>query len=282
MKKVLITGANSYIGQSVENWLLQTPEAFTVDTLDMVNPKWREFDFTPYDCIFHVAAIVHKNEKNSDPNLYHKVNTELPIELATVAKEAGVGQFLFLSSMSVYGNEETMISGATKEKPSTYYGKSKLAAEIGLKALQSDTFKVLIMRPPMVYGPKATGNYTRLSKLSKITPLFPKIDNQRSMIFIDNLAEFVKLAIDHNLSGLHYPQNSAYVNTSELVKMIRKVNGKNTVLTSLFNPIISKVHSVSQINKLFGSLTYDQALSQEVFDYNVVDYEGSIRRSEGK
>ncbi|MFD3081114.1 NAD-dependent epimerase/dehydratase family protein, partial [Streptococcus agalactiae] len=122
-----------------------------------------------------------------DPDLYQKVNTELPIELANLAKEAGVDQFIFLSSMSVYGNEESLISSATKANPSTCYGKSKLAAEAGLKALQSDHFKILIMRPPMVYGPKATGNYARLSKLSKVTPIFPKIGNQRSMIFIDNL-----------------------------------------------------------------------------------------------
>ncbi|MGT2752199.1 NAD-dependent epimerase/dehydratase family protein [Streptococcus porcinus] len=282
MKKVLITGANSYIGVSFEKWLQQSEGEYKVDTLDMISPTWREFDFTPYDCIFHVAAIVHKNEKKIDPDLYQKVNTELPIELANLAKEAGVDQFIFLSSMSVYGNEESLISSATKANPSTCYGKSKLAAEAGLKALQSDHFKILIMRPPMVYGPKATGNYARLSKLSKATPIFPKIGNQRSMIFIDNLLEFVRLAIEHNLSGLHFPQNSAYVNTSELVKMIRKVNGKNTILISLFNPIISKMHRVSQINKLFGNLTYDQTLSQEVFDYNVADYEESIRRSEEK
>ncbi|MCK1192661.1 NAD-dependent epimerase/dehydratase family protein [Streptococcus uberis] len=282
MKHILITGANSYIGTSFEKWLEASEGDYQIDTLDMIDPKWRQFDFSPYDAIFHVAAIVHKNEKNMDPSLYQKVNTDLPIELASLAKEAGVRQFLFLSSMSVYGNKESIINRTTKEEPSTFYGKSKLAAEVGLKVLESETFKVLIMRPPMVYGPKATGNYTRLSKLSKITPIFPKIDNKRSMVYIDNLLEFVRLAIDNELSGLHFPQNKEYVTTSHLVETIRDVSGKHTHLTRVFNPLIKGLFGVSQINKLFGNLTYDQSLSQEDFDYNVVGFKESIEKAETK
>lgn len=282
MKHILITGANSYIGTSFEKWLEASEGDYQVDTLDMIDPKWRQFDFSPYDAIFHVAAIVHKNEKNMDPTLYDKVNRDLPIELAGLAKAAGVKQFVFLSSMSVYGNKEEVITKETKENPSTYYGKSKLAAEKGLMQLESADFKVLMMRPPMVYGPKATGNYTRLSKLSRITPIFPNIANQRSMIYIDNLLEFVRKAIDTNLSGLHFPQNKEYVTTSQLVKTIRDVNGKNTLLTAIFNPIIKPLSNVSQFNKLFGNLMYDQSLSREIFDYNVVSFLDSVKKSEEK
>ncbi|MGI1729384.1 NAD-dependent epimerase/dehydratase family protein [Streptococcus uberis] len=280
MKHILITGANSYIGTSFEKWLEASEGDYQIDTLDMIDPKWRQFDFSPYDAIFHVAAIVHKNEKNMDPSLYDKVNRDLPIELAGLAKSAGVKQFVFLSSMSVYGNKEEVITKETKENPSTYYGKSKLAAEKGLMQLESADFKVLMMRPPMVYGPKATGNYTRLSKLSRITPIFPNIANQRSMIFIDNLLEFVRKAIDTNLSGLHFPQNKEYVTTSQLVKTIRDVNGKKTVLTPLFNPLIKGMFGVSQINKMFGDLVYDQSISQESFDYNVVLFQDSVIKAE--
>lgn len=282
MKHILITGANSYIGTSFEKWLEASEGDYQIDTLDMIDPKWRQFDFSPYDAIFHVAAIVHKNEKNMDPTLYDKVNRDLPIELAGLAKTAGVKQFVFLSSMSVYGNKEEVITKETKENPSTYYGKSKLAAEKGLMQLESADFKVLMMRPPMVYGPKATGNYTRLSKLSRITPIFPNIANQRSMIYIDNLLEFVRKAIDTNLSGLHFPQNKEYVTTSQLVKTIRDVNGKNTLLTAIFNPIIKPLSNVSQFNKLFGNLIYAKELSTEVFDYQVADFHESVRKSEEK
>lgn len=282
MKHILITGANSYIGTSFEKWLEASEGDYQIDTLDMIDPKWRQFDFSPYDAIFHVAAIVHKNEKNMDPTLYDKVNRDLPIELAGLAKAAGVKQFVFLSSMSVYGNKEEVITKETKENPSTYYGKSKLAAEKGLMQLESADFKVLMMRPPMVYGPKATGNYTRLSKLSRITPIFPNIANQRSMIYIDNLLEFVRKAIDTNLSGLHFPQNKEYVTTSQLVKTIRDVNGKKTLLTAIFNPIIKLLSNVSQFNKLFGNLVYAKELSTEAFDYQVADFHESVRKSEEK
>lgn len=282
MKQILITGANSYIGTSFEKWLEASEGDYQINTLDMIDPKWRQFDFSPYDAIFHVAAIVHKNEKNMDPTLYDKVNRDLPIELAGLAKAAGVKQFVFLSSMSVYGNKEEVITKETKEDPSTYYGKSKLAAEKGLMQLESADFKVLMMRPPMVYGPKATGNYTRLSKLSRITPIFPNIANQRSMIYIDNLLEFVRKAIDTNLSGLHFPQNKEYVTTSQLVKTIRDVNGKNTLLTAILNPIIKLLSNVSQFNKLFGNLVYAKELSTEVFDYQVADFHESVRKSEEK
>lgn len=282
MKQILITGANSYIGTSFEKWLEASEGDYQINTLDMIDPKWRQFDFSPYDAIFHVAAIVHKNEKNMDPTLYDKVNRDLPIELAGLAKAAGVKQFVFLSSMSVYGNKEEVITKETKEDPSTYYGKSKLAAEKGLMQLESADFKVLMMRPPMVYGPKATGNYTRLSKLSHITPIFPNIANQRSMIYIDNLLEFVRKAIDTNLSGLHFPQNKEYVTTSQLVKTIRDVNGKKTLLTAIFNPIIKLLSNVSQFNKLFGNLVYAKELSTEVFDYQVADFHESVRKSEEK
>ena len=281
MKKILITGANSYIGQSFENWLDKSQGDYQVDTLDMINPAWKEYDFSPYDSIFHVAAIVHKNEKNLNQDLYDKVNRDLPIELATLAKKAGVAQFIFLSSMSVYGNNEEVITKSTKENPSTYYGKSKLAAENGLKKLADDSFNLLILRPPMVYGPNATGNYTRLSKLSKLTVAFPKINNNRSMIFIDNLMEFIKQAIDRELSGLSFPQNKEYVITSTLVKTIRQANGKKTLLTSIFNPILNQLTGIGQFNKLFGNLVYDQGLSQEAFDYNIVNFEETIRKSEG-
>lgn len=282
MKHILITGANSYIGTSFEKWLEASEGDYQIDTLDMIDSKWRQFDFSPYDAIFHVAAIVHKNEKNMDPTLYDKVNRDLPIELAGLAKAAGVKQFVFLSSMSVYGNKEEVITKETKENPSTYYGKSKLAAEKGLMQLESADFKILMMRPPMVYGPKATGNYTRLSKLSRITPIFPNIANQRSMIYIDNLLEFVRKAIDTNLSGLHFPQNKEYVTTSQLVKTIRDVNGKNTLLTAILNPIIKPLSNVSQFNKLFGNLVYAKELSTEVFDYQVADFHESVRKSEEK
>ncbi|HFI0064553.1 TPA: NAD-dependent epimerase/dehydratase family protein [Streptococcus suis] len=281
MKKVLITGANSYIGTSFENYVEENRIDFEIDTLDLLNPNWQEFDFSGYDSVFHVAAIVHKNEKSIKPDLYFSVNRDLPVKLANIAKTQGVKQFIFLSSMSVYGNQYKEISFDTKEAPTTYYGKSKLEAEKLLVKLNSDSFKVVSLRPPMVYGPNATGNYSRLSKLAKITAIFPKIENQRSMIYIDNLLEFVRKTIELELEGLYFPQNSEYICTSELVRTIRQVNGKNTILLSIFNPFIRLLSSRGRLSKLFGNLVYKKEISNLEYDYNIVDFENSIEITEG-
>ncbi|HFI0528782.1 TPA: NAD-dependent epimerase/dehydratase family protein, partial [Streptococcus suis] len=169
----------------------------------------------------------------------------------------------------------------TKEIPTTYYGKSKLEAEKLLVKLNSDSFKVVSLRPPMVYGPNAKGNYSRLSKLAKITVIFPKIENQRSMIYIDNLLEFVRKTIELDLEGLYFPQNSEYICTSELVRTIREVNGKNTILLSIFNPLIRLFSKSGQFNKLFGNLVYEKKISNLEYNYNIVDFENSIEMTEG-
>ncbi|HFI0579395.1 TPA: NAD-dependent epimerase/dehydratase family protein [Streptococcus suis] len=280
MKRVLITGANSYIGTSFEKYAKDNSIDFVIDTLDLLDPTWEEFDFSPYDSIFHVAAIVHKNEKKVDPNIYFSVNRDLPIKLANIAKDKGVKQFVFLSSMSVYGNQYEEISLESKEVPNTYYGKSKLEAENLLEKLNSTSFKVVILRPPMVYGPNATGNYSKLSKLSKFTAVFPKVENQRSMIFIDNLLEFVRKSIELELAGLFFPQNIEYVCTSEMVRTIREVGGKNTLLLSIFNPFIKLISNNGQFKKLFGNLIYSKEMSNYDFEYQVVNFKDSIRFSE--
>lgn len=280
MKKILITGTNSYIGTSLEKWLLKSERDYNVQTLDMTNYSWRNYDFSSFDSIFHVAAIVHKNERKVEEYMYYKVNRDLTVEVAKKAKREGVKQFIFLSSMSVYGMDEGIITINTSEAPQTHYGKSKLEAEKELAKLTSHNFKVAVLRPPMVYGPNSRGNYTKLSKLSKLIPVFPRWRNQRSMIYLDNLLEFVRKIIDNNLGGLHFPQNKEYVNVSVLVEHIRHIHGKKTFLVYVFNPIIRRGKSIKIIQKIFGNLVYSQQMSQENFEYNIVPFFESIEKSE--
>ncbi len=238
MKRILITGANSYIGTSVEKWLSQWPDKYTVDTIDMIDGKWRKESFAGYDVVFHVAGIAHIRETKKNRDLYYKVNRDLAYETAKKAKAEGVNQFIFLSSMSVYGVDNGVINKNTPLNPKSNYGKSKLQAEKLIKPLCDDNFKVAILRPPMVYGKGCKGNYPKLAKLAVKIPVFPYVDNRRSMIYIDNLCEFVRLLIDNGSRGLFFPQNDEYVNTSEMVKLIAEVHGKKIILTKLFNPIL--------------------------------------------
>ncbi|MGY3750912.1 NAD-dependent epimerase/dehydratase family protein [Vagococcus acidifermentans] len=275
MKRILITGRNSYIGTSFETYLSQFPEAYQVDTISVRGDGWREADFSSYDVLFHVAGIAHRKETKENQELYYQVNYELVKEVADKAKQEGVSQFIFMSSMSVYGMETGVITDKTVPHPKTAYGKSKLMAENYLHELETEAFGVTILRPPMVYGKDCKGNYHLLSKFAKISPIFPKIENQRSMIFIDNLTNYIKFAIDHSIFGLLTPQNNHYVKTYELIEKIVLVNNKKIHLTYFFNPLIKLLMDKSTIvSKVFGNLVYEK-FGKEI-KIEQVDFEKSI------
>ncbi|CRZ34503.1 UDP-glucose 4-epimerase [Herbinix hemicellulosilytica] len=271
MKKVLITGANSYIGTSFERWVSQYPDRYKVDTVDMKDGSWRDKDFSYYDVVFHVAGIAHVSSDPKLKDLYYRVNRDLTIETAKKAKAEGVKQFIFMSSIIVYGDSskgKRVIDRNTIPSPSNFYGDSKLQAEIGLKALEDENFKIVILRPPMIYGKGSKGNYPKLSKAAQILPIFPDIENERSMLHIDNLCEFIRLMIDNEERGLFFPQNAEYVKTSEMVRLIAEVHGKKIRLTKVFNPIIKMMYGINVVNKVFGNLVYDMNLSE----YNKGNY----------
>lgn len=281
MKRILITGEGSYIGTSFENWVSQWPEKYQVDTIDMRGNEWKDKPFSTYDVIYHIAAIVHVKE--NDTEKYFSVNRDLAVEVAKKAKAEGVKQFIFLSTMGVYGKETGFIEENTMPNPKTPYAQSKLEAEKILGELADDTFKVTTLRPPIVYGKDCRGNYPRLAGMALKAPIFPKVKNERSMIFIDNLSEFVRLAIDKEMSGLFFPQNKEYVNTTELVQLVAKAHGKELKATGVFNPFVSLGIKFSEVfGKVFGSFVYDKKMSggPEELEYETFSFEESIERTE--
>ena len=207
------------------------------------------------------------------------MNRDLAFEAAKKAKNEGVKQFVFLSSMSVYGMETGVIDQSTLTNPKNAYGKSKLEAEKLISELDDESFTVSILRPPMIYGKGCKGNYTRLAKIARKSPLFPESKNRRSMIYIDNLSEFVRLIIDNCDSGLFFPQNKDYVNTGEMVAMIAKEYNKKIKMTKIFNVIIIK-SNISTLNKAFGDLIYKQDLSDYSHDYRIFELSESIKLTE--
>ena len=284
MKRILITGANSYIGTSFENWLAKWPEKYSVDTVDVKEESWKQKDFSQYDVVFHVAGIAHVSADPKMKDLYYRVNRDLTIEVAEQAREKGVRQFIFMSSIIVYGESTSsrqVITRDTVPKPSNFYGDSKLQAEEGIRSLEANDFKVVVLRPPMIYGKGSKGNYTKLSRVAQVSPVFPDIDNQRSMLHIDNLCEFVKLVIDNNECGLFFPQNPEYVRTSEMVGLIAEVHGRKIWLTRLFNPALRLLSNrVGLINKVFGNLSYSKELSHYAGSYQIRSLRDSIECSE--
>lgn len=258
MKKILITGANSYIGMSFEKYIKDNyPNDYVVDTVDMIDGAWREKDFSGYDSVFHVAGIAHKKETKENSELYYKVNRDLAVETAEKAKQDGVKQFVFLSSMSVYGMDTGVITKETVPNPKSNYGKSKLEAEEGICSLASEDFSVCILRPPMVYGEGCKGNYQTLVSFAKKLPVFANYKNQRSMIHIDNLSRFVKEAIGGEYEGLFLPQDPEYVCTCKMVQSIAIDMGKKMKLWGILNPLVSILkHCTTKGKKAFGDLYY--------------------------
>lgn len=279
VKKILITGKDSYIGESLERWLKQRDDKYIIDTIDMKDPSWETKDFSKYDSVFHVAGIAHIKETKDNKDLYYKVNRDLAYKTAKKAKEDGVKQFIFLSSMSVYGMETGVITRETKLNPKSAYGKSKYEAELLIKELENNNFKTAILRPPMVYGPNSKGNYQLLSKFAKSSPIFPKYQNKRSMIYIDNLNEFVKVLVDNDYSGIFFPQNKEYVSTSDMVKEIAKANDKDIKLIKTFNPFIRLFGNINVIKKVFGNLYYDES-TITFEDIQFTNYEDTIKLTE--
>ncbi len=289
MKKILITGANSYIGTSTEQYLLQWPDRYQVDTIDMVDGSWRQQSFRGYDAVLHVAGLVHQPKTKNDPDQaerYDRINHLLAVETAQKAKNEGVGQFLFLSSASVYGldapiGKVVMITKDTPLQPRDNYGISKAKAEESLRTLQDDHFKLAILRPPMIYGKGCKGNYQTLAKLAKKLPVFPKVENQRSMLYMENLVEFIRLLIENEAEGTFCPQNNEYVNTSDLVNCIAHANGKGILLVGGFAWALKLLWPVTgMVDKAFGSLCYDFELSRYKEDYCVKNLQESILETE--
>jgi UDP-glucose 4-epimerase len=256
LKKILITGANSYIGDSVREYLINKPEDYSVDIKDTINWNPQKVDFEGYDVVFNVAGIAHRKETSENRQLYYDINRDLVIKIAKEAKEAGVKQFILLSTMSVYGMLTGYITKDTPTNPTNAYGKSKAEADEEIAKLADGSFKFACLRPPMVYGNGCKGNYQSLRKLALLSPVFPKYNNERSMIYIGNLCEFVKNIIDSQSGGLFFPQNSVYTNTSEMVCLITKFHDKKIILTPIFNWLI-KIIPGNIIKKVFGSLVYE-------------------------
>lgn len=296
MKRILIIGEHSYIGTSFREYAAEYAPEMKVDVISARNQKWKEADFSAYDSILHVAGKAHADIGNVTEDVkkeYYEVNYNLAVEVANAAKEAGVRQFIYLSSIIIYGDsapvgKTKIISTDTKPAPANFYGDSKLKADLAIQKLNNVDFKTAVLRLPMVYGAGSKGNYLLLSKMAKRLPFFPNIKNQRSMLYIGNLCEFIRELIQNEAAGVFYPQNSEYTITAEMVERIADAAGKSIHLSSFFNPwirMIGKTHGkIGQLaNKAFGSCVYEKELSQYRNNtYQVYGLEDSIRRTEGQ
>ena len=259
MKRVLITGAGSYIGTHIEAYLGRFPEQYAVTTLPMQSHAPDEYGFHGADAVVHVAAIVHRKETPDTQALYDAVNRDLAVAVAEKAKREGVKQFVLFSTMAVYGMIEGTITKETATDPKTQYARSKLMAERGIAPLADDAFFVTILRPPMVFGPGAKGNPARLFRLAKKLPFCPDFENRRSMVSIDTLCKAVKELLDTPRSGVFFPQEPQPVSTADLIAQMMREQGRTPKRSRLFNPAIRAARFLTTAGKkAFGDLVYEE------------------------
>lgn len=291
-RRVLITGAGSYIGEFFLDYAAKYyGDNFTISSIDMQDPEWKEHDFSKYDIIYHVAGIAHAdvgNVSDETKEKYYSVNTDLAIEVARKAKAEGVKEFIFMSSMIIYGEsapygKKKVIDKNTVPAPANFYGDSKLQADVAVREQADDNFKVIVLRPPMIYGKGSKGNYPTLSKLAKKLPIFPDVDNERSMLYIENLCEFlcqIMLVKDFEKNAIVLiPQNREWTKTSEMVKEIAEISGRKIkVIKGLIPAVYIGSKMPGQIgrlvNKAFGNMVYSLSIS----NYSDINYQNSLLR----
>ncbi|MBS4930153.1 MAG: NAD-dependent epimerase/dehydratase family protein [Clostridiales bacterium] len=283
MKKVLIIGKNSYIAK---NFICYSSNkeysGVEIDGVSASNGEWKEKGFEGYHTVLFLAGKVHQKETEENKKEYDAVNYQLALEIAKKSQESNVSQFIYMSTAAVYGDAgqekgEVIIDENSPCIPKTAYGISKRKAEVALLKLEEEQeekkMKVCIVRPPMVYGKECPGNFMKLYHLALKIPIFPLMHNQRSMIAIDNLCEFLYQVMIQEKGGIYHPQDIEYVETSKLVGYMRKANGKGILYVKKLNPLISTVvKTVGTAEKVFGNYVYVKSISRyDRMEYQVVD-----------
>lgn len=275
--KILITGSNGYLGSSFIN---QYSDKYNFEKFSLLNQKLEDINFDNIDIVLHCAALVHQKVELSYEK-YHKINVEYPVKLAKLAKENGVKQFVFISTIAVYGEDEEKLDENTIYNPITPYGKSKLEAEKELLKLNDDSFIVSIIRPPMIYGKNAPGNIDSLVKLVKKLPIIPlgKIENKRSFISIQNLCYLVDEVITQQKAGIFLASDNEPLSTSRFIELIAKNLDKKIYLIKIpFFESLLKLVKPSFHKRLYGSLEVDNTITKEKLNLkNPYSVEDGIR-----
>lgn len=269
MANILITGANSFVGR---NFILHSryPDSEEVSLID-IQPS--DLNFSSFDTVLHVAAIVHQSKKIPEDE-YFRVNRDLCVEVARNAKKSGVKQFVFLSTVKVYGefNPESGPWTETSDcNPDDPYGKSKYEAEIELKKLEDDIFKVAIIRTPLVYGRDVKANMFSIMKLVDNVAILPfkRVENKRSFTYSRNLVGFIDRIIEKRASGVFIAMDSEPLSTTDLVILIARYLNKKTILISFPKFLIKLGKKVFPkiFDRLYGSFEMENSQTLHTLDF---------------
>ena len=267
--KILVTGKNSFIGR----YFKENNKLDQIEEVCLVENNIDAIDFSRFDVVFHVAAIVHQSKHISE-EYFFKINSDLAYNVAKKAKEMGVKHFVFMSTVKVYGennSKNNVWTETSKCYPQDAYGRSKLDAENRFKVLNDEEFVISIVRTPVVYGSGVKGNIQRIAKFvlnSKLIPL-GGIENKRAMVNIANLNSLVNRIIELRRGGLFLAGDKNLLSTSEFVQyLIKYVRGRKyminfpRVLKILVKLILPKFYI-----KIFGTMLIDNKMTCKQLDF---------------
>lgn len=270
MPKILITGANSFVGTNFRRY----SKFKDIEEISLLEHLPDNLDFENFDVVLHLAAIVHQSKKISEEK-YMIVNRDLCLQVARNAKESNIKQFVFLSTCKVYGNTG---SGNDINNEDTYcfpddsYGRSKYEAETGLRKLEDDNFKVSIIRTPVIYGEGVKANMLSILKLVEKSPILPfkGIKNRRSFTYIENLVGFIDAVVDKNASGTFIAENDEALSTTELVTLLAKYLDRKLYVFRLpvFVLKLVSILTPSIYDRLYGSSEFDNTRTKEMLNYS--------------
>ncbi len=278
MKQLLITGSNGFIGNY---FTTNYKNKYKINTFSFLNNNFEALDLSDTVTIIHLSALVHQMG-GADTEEYERVNVMQTLNLAHKAKESGVKHFVFMSSIKVYGEETNVAySEVTPCKPNDEYGKSKLKAENELLKLESDTFKVSIIRTPIVYGYGVKANIKNLITLVQKIPILPfgNIQNKRSMIYVGNLCHLIDTIIEKKQSGIFLAADDKPISTTKLIDLIAQELDKKVYLLNIpLFPWLLKKLKPSFYKRLYESLEVDNAKTREILNLkNPYSVEEGIR-----
>jgi nucleoside-diphosphate-sugar epimerase len=267
--QIVVTGTSGFVGK---RFMEYNKGRFEIIALSLRSGIPANIDLMQAATIVHLAGKAHEM-KAIDDKLYFEINFELTRKLADEAKKQGVRQFIYISSVKVYGNiADAFVDETTTCKPDDAYGKSKLAAEEYLRSIEDAHFRIAVIRPPLVYGPGVKGNMIRLLALAeKKLPLpFGGIDNKRSMVFIDNLVELINRVAETEARGIFIAGDPEAISTQDLLRLIREYmnNRKGLISLPAFGRKLLKVVRPALFERLFGSFVIDNRKTNEVLGFS--------------
>ena len=226
--RLLLTGATGFIGSSFYS---NYHDKFEIETFSF-QKDLNTLSINNIDTLVHLSALVHQMD-GASAEAYNEVNVIKSVALAKKAKDTGVKHFIFMSSVKVYGEEsDTPYSEITPCLPKDPYGESKLEAENALLSLDDMTFKVTIIRTPVVYGEGVKANILKLIGLTDKYSYLPfgRIENRRSIVYIENLTHLISEIIIQKKEGIFLASDDHAVSTTHFIRSIAKALNKKIFL----------------------------------------------------